>query len=164
MSGLIKNVNIGIYSDTINKIWSASNCARSWYVGLMGLSLFLLLSVTLTKVTAMLNSFNWKCCVFCQFSWNFIGLMSKSSREWLQHHFSLGYIFKGDNRHVFWFDHNFLFGGHCLREVFQTLLEYKLAWGLADHARCDDLDRISRSQVCQNQNLHIVFRLLSTTV
>ena len=33
---------------------------------------------------------------------------------------------------------------------------YKLARGLAVHPRFDDLDLISRSQVCQNHNLQIV--------
>ena len=47
------------------------------------------------------------------------------------------------------------FGGHCLKEVFQTLHDYYLAWGLAIHARCDDL--ISKSQVRQNLKLRIVF-------
>ena len=38
-----------------------------------------------------------------------------------------------------------LFGGHCFREVFQTLHHYNLAWGLAIHTRFDDLDLISMS-------------------
>ena len=37
-----------------------------------------------------------------------------------------------------------------LREVFQILCAYNLAQGLAIHTRFDDLDHISRSQVCQN--------------
>ena len=41
-----------------------------------------------------------------------------------------------------------LFGRHCLREVFETLHDYNLAWGLAIYARFGDLDLISRSQVC----------------
>ena len=34
------------------------------------------------------------------------------------------------------------FGGHCLREVFQTLHDYNLALDLAVHTRFDDLDPI----------------------
>ena len=34
-------------------------------------------------------------------------------------------------------------------EVFQTLGENNLAWGLAIHTRLDDLDLVTRSQVCQ---------------
>ena len=37
---------------------------------------------------------------------------------------------------------------------------YNLAWGLAIHTRCDDLDLISRSQVCPNHKLKIVFLIL----
>ena len=37
-----------------------------------------------------------------------------------------------------------------VREVFQTLHDYNLALGLAVHTRFDDLDLISRSQVCEN--------------
>ena len=42
---------------------------------------------------------------------------------------------------------------HCLREAFSTLHDYNLAWGLAVQTRCDELDLISRSHVCQNHNL-----------
>ena len=41
----------------------------------------------------------------------------------------------------------------------RTLFDYNLARGLAVHARFDDLDLISRSQVCQTHTLQIVFRL-----
>ena len=47
---------------------------------------------------------------------------------------------------------------------FQTLRVYNLARGLAMHTRFDDLDLISRSQVCQNDKLQIVFRPLSTVI
>ena len=40
--------------------------------------------------------------------------------------------------------------------------EYKLARGLAIQTKFDDLDIISRSQVCQDQELQMVFRFLST--
>ena len=42
----------------------------------------------------------------------------------------------------------------------RTLFDYNLARGLAVHARFDDLDLISRSQVCQIHKLQIVFRIL----
>ena len=58
----------------------------------------------------------------------------------------------------------FFFGRHCLREVFQTLHDYYLARGLAIHTRFYDLDLISRSQVCQNHRLRIVFSFLPTVV
>ena len=41
-----------------------------------------------------------------------------------------------------------LFGGHCIREVFQTLHDCNLALGLAIH---------TRSKACQNHKLFIVF-------
>ena len=55
-----------------------------------------------------------------------------------------------------------LFGRHCLREVFQTLCDYNLAWGLAVYTRFDDLNLILRSQECQNCRSY--FRFLSTVV
>ena len=67
----------------------------------------------------------------------------------------------------FCFDRNFhivFFCRYGLREVFQTLRDYNLAWGLAIHTRFDDLDLISRLQVDQNHKLQIVFRFLSTVV
>ena len=42
------------------------------------------------------------------------------------------------------------------REVFQTLHDHKLARGLANHSRFDDLDLTSKSQVCQSDKLQIV--------
>ena len=42
-----------------------------------------------------------------------------------------------------------LFLRHCLSTVFQTLHGYNLAWCLQIHTRCDDLDLVSRSLVCQ---------------
>ena len=45
------------------------------------------------------------------------------------------------------------FGGRCVREVFQTLLDYNLAWDLPIYIRFDDLDLISRSHVCLNHKL-----------
>ena len=61
------------------------------------------------------------------------------------------------------------FGKHCLKEVFQTLHDYNLAFGLAIHTRFDDLDLISRSQGCQKYEVKIVlfrflFRFLSTVL
>ena len=48
-----------------------------------------------------------------------------------------------------------LFDGHCVMEVFQTLHDYNLAGVLANHARFDDLDLISRSQIFQNNKLQM---------
>ena len=48
--------------------------------------------------------------------------------------------------------------------VFQKLHDHNFAHGLAIHTGCDDLDHISRSQVCQNDKLQIVFRPLSTVI
>ena len=49
-------------------------------------------------------------------------------------------------------------------EVCQTLHVYNHAQGLAIYVKFDDLDLISRSQVCQNHKRQIVFRFLSTVV
>ena len=107
----------------------------------------------------MLNSFNWKFCVLIQLSWNFVGLLSKSSRQWF---FPFANI-QGDNWHVLWFfTGTWHFGRHCLWKVFQTLHDYNFARGLAVLTRFDDLDLISRPQVCQNYKLQTVFRFLPT--
>ena len=42
--------------------------------------------------------------------------------------------------------------------------DYNLAQGLAIHTRFDDLDLISRSQVCRNHRLQIVFTSFSVVV
>ena len=59
---------------------------------------------------------------------------------------------------------SWLFGGHCLRRVFQTLRDYDLAKDPAICTRFDDLDLISRSQVCQNHKLQLVSGFLSIVV
>ena len=50
-----------------------------------------------------------------------------------------------------------LFHRHCSSEfflfVFLTLHDYKLACDLPSHARFDDLDLVSRPQLCQNHIL-----------
>ena len=48
--------------------------------------------------------------------------------------------------------------------IFQTLHDYNFARGLAVHTRFDDLECISRSQVCEILKLQIVFRFLSAVV
>ena len=59
---------------------------------------------------------------------------------------------------------HWLFGSYCVKEVFQTLHDYNVAQDLAIRTRCDDLDLISRSQVCPNHKLQIVSGFLSTVV
>ena len=39
-----------------------------------------------------------------------------------------------------------------IRQCFQTLFDYNLAWGLYFHSRFDDLDLVSRSQCVININ------------
>ena len=59
------------------------------------------------KVTAVANSFTWKFYVHIWLSWNFVGLLSTSSRLWIYHYFWLSHIFKEDNWGIFWSDKNF---------------------------------------------------------
>ena len=56
-------------------------------------------------------------------------------------------------------DKNFIVGSHrhCSGVVFKTLHNYNLAWGLPICTRFGDLDLVSKSQVCQNHKLQIVF-------
>ena len=48
--------------------------------------------------------------------------------------------------------------------VFETLVDYKFAWGLAVCTRFEDLDLVLMSQISGNQKLQIVFRFLSTVI
>ena len=57
----------------------------------------------------------------------------------------------------------FFFGRHCLK-FFQTSWDYNLAQVLAVHIRFDDLDPMSKSQVCQNHKMQNIFRFLFTVV
>ena len=43
--------------------------------------------------------------------------------------------------------------------AFKTLHDYNLAWDLHFHCRFDDLDFVSRSQVCQKYKVQIVLFL-----
>ena len=43
--------------------------------------------------------------------------------------------------------------------------DYSLAWGLHFHSRCGDFNLVSRSQVCQKDQMQIVrFTFLSTVI
>ena len=50
------------------------------------------------------------------------------------------------------------------RRSFKLCMINNLAWGLAVHTRCDDIELISRSQVHQNHKQQIVVRFLSTFI
>ena len=62
------------------------------------------------KVTASLNNCNWGFYVFIRLSWNFVGLVSTSSRSWRYNCCWLSHIFKWDNWRAFWFHRNFIVG------------------------------------------------------
>ena len=125
--------------------------------------------VTLTGVS---NSFNWMFYVLIQRSWNFVGLLSKSSRSWIYQLFWRSHICKRDNWPISSFE---------IREItdvfpnktkqtnkqtwlfFQALHDYGLAWSLHCHSRFDDLDFVSK--VCQKYKLQIsCFGFLSSVV
>ena len=83
MSWLVKNFNMGIFSGTINVI----NVKLLWW--------YLPLSFTCSlhfqwpwhyfKVTTVSSIFNWEFFVLIQLSWNFVGVLSTSSRSWICH-------------------------------------------------------------------------------
>ena len=105
------------------------------------------------KVIALSNSFNWSFYVFIRLSSNFVGLLSTLRRLWICHYFWLSHLFKGDNWHVSWFDKNFIVGffiDTVSVRFFKLCINIYLASGLPIYTRFDDLDFISRSQVCQN--------------
>ena len=57
------------------------------------------------------------------------------------------------------------FLGHHLNKIFQTVHNYDPAWGLHCHSRLDELDFVSKSQVCQEYKLQILcFGFLSSVV
>ena len=56
------------------------------------------------------------------------------------------------------------FKGTLFKGGLSNLVFFYLARGRVVHTRFDDLDLISRSQVCQKHTLQIVFRFLSTVV
>ena len=129
--------------------------------------LFITLSVTLTLLQDHSSvSFNWKLHSLIWLSWNFVELLSTSSRSWIYYYFCLSHMFKRGNWYVSWFDKNchWLFHGHCSSEVFQTVHYYSIALGLPDDTRFDNLDLISRSQICQNHNCKLFLRFLSIVV
>ena len=162
LSGLVENFNIGIYSDTV-KVINVKTLHDSTS-----------LSFTCSYHFSDLDHVLWsqqcwtvftEAFIFIQLSWNFVRLLSKSRRHWIYHYFSPLHIFNGDNW-CFLILQNLwclFLGGCCLREVFQTSSDYNLCSG-SIHTRVDDLDFISRSHVCQNHELQIAFRFLSTVV
>ena len=97
-----KNFNVAIFWDTINMI----NVKLCTMIVLIELYPFTPLSVTLIVfhfyVTAVSNSFNCKFYVLFQWSWNFVQLLTTSSRSWIYHYFWVSHIFKGDNWHIVW--------------------------------------------------------------
>ena len=107
VSGLVENFNIGVFSDNINVV-NVKLCMMILHTELY---LFVTLSVTLTLIQGHSSvSFNWKFYVPIQLSWNFVGLLSTSSKSWIYHCFWLPHVYKGDNWHVSWFDKNFIIG------------------------------------------------------
>ena len=112
------------------------------------------------KVIAVSNNFDWKFHVLFQLSWNFIGLLSTLSRSWIYHYFFFFCTYSREIIDVFliWQKlFHWLFHRHCSNEIFQTLHNYNLAWGLPVLTRFDDLNIVSRSQVYQTHKLQIVF-------
>ena len=76
--------------------------------------------------------------------------------------FFISHVFKGDTRHfLIWqkLEHQ-LFLRHYVSEVFLILHAYNLAWCPLICTRFDDLDLVSKSQLCQTA----FFRFLSNVV
>ena len=123
------------------------------------------------NVTAESNSFNWKFYVLDRLSWNFAGVLCTPSRSWIYHYLPLLYHY--DFR-TYWREiidafeiwqklYCWHFHGRCSGEVFQIWIKINLPWSLPIYAKLDDLDLVSRSQVCQNKkNANSFSRFLST--
>ena len=139
MSGFVENFNIRIFSDTINVI-KVKLCMLVLHIEFY---LFSTLSVTLTfKVTAVLN-----CYVLIQFIGNFVGLLNIKQFIYTTI-FNFGTYPREiiDMFLIWWKPYRWLFHRHCLREVFQTLHHYKLAWCQLINTRFGDLDLVSKSE------------------
>ena len=103
-SGLVENFYTGTFSDTINVM---SNFAWWHYTPSFTCSLHSQWPWHYFEVTAVSNGFNWTFYVLTWLRWNFVGLLSTSSRSWIYHYFLLSHIFKGDDWCVSWFDKSF---------------------------------------------------------
>ena len=85
---VLTNFNIAIFLDTLNVI----NVKLCLMVELIELYPFIPFLVTLivSQGHRALNSFEWKFHVLIWLSWNFVGLLIMSSRQWMHHYFYFG--------------------------------------------------------------------------
>ena len=86
-----------------------------------------------------------------------------SSRSWI-YNFRFSHLFKGDNWHdkyfLIWKALMLAFSRTPLKQNLSNLACHNLAWGLCCRSRFDDLDFVSKSQVCQKykvQNAYLGF-------
>ena len=154
MSGLVRSFNTGIYSDNLNVI-IVKLCMMSLLVELY---LFISLSVTLTIFQSHSNVELLHLKILCSYP------IETLYNHWL-HQVDHEYIFIFLFLHMFDGDNVFPclqkkltlpFSRRLLNEMFQTLHDYNLAQGLHFHCRFDDLDFVTRSQLCQKYILQIV--------
>ena len=95
VSWLVKDCNIGIFSDTINVI-NVKVCMMILLTELFLLIPFLL-TLALFQGKKKSNSCTWKSYLLIWSSWNFVGLFSKSSRWWICHYYCFHCcIYSGD--------------------------------------------------------------------
>ena len=127
MSELVKHFNIWIFSDTINLI-NVKLCMMVLHIERY---LFITLSVTLTVYQGhvSIKQFNWKFYVLIirlvWLIWNFVGLLSTSSRSWIYHYFWLLHTFKRNNWSVSGVDKkkfHWLFHEHCQARFFKLCI------------------------------------------
>ena len=114
-----RDFNVGIFSDTINVV----NVKLCMMVVLIALYLFIPFSVTLTifQGHSCVKQFWLKILYYIRLSWNFIGLLSMSSRSWIYHLFWWLHVFSGDNWHIYSFACFFLFSFYFLIVIFLSL-------------------------------------------
>ena len=92
------NFYVAVSPNTISVI----NVKLCMMVLLIELCLIIPLFVTLTifKVTAVSNSFNWKFYILIWWSLNFVLLLIISNRSWIYHNFWFSHMLRGDNWHI----------------------------------------------------------------
>ena len=171
VSGLVENFNTGIPSDTINVI--KSNFVCRYYTLSIICSIHIQWPWHYFRVTAVSTSFYWKFNVLIRLSWKFVWLLSTSHLIMLKLHDCWEHLAGHENATIFVVFHTY---AREITDVFpnstETLLlaflgtlfnqgfkfeYYNLAWGLPINFRFDQLELVSRSQVCQNHKLAIVF-------
>ena len=141
-----QKLNIAIFSDTINMM----NFKLCMVVVLIDLYPFIPLSVTLIEFQGHSSvSFSLKIYVMIRLSGNFVWLLITLNRSWLHHNFLFSHMFKGDYRHISWFEKNFDVANFLNTVKARSFKLCMIITLLGFYIFIGGFDFVSRSQVCQ---------------